>query len=104
MEKKRAVDEEMLSNEKLSEDPIAKGEEKNAPTCEEWLRKRSDIKTRTETLLKSGFEGVILRGIKDAKQSSADVRVNSAADNHRNSGNSQHKVSQLDDEQKEHDD
>ena len=54
-EKKRVVDEKIVSNEKLRDDPIANGrdvdEENYAAACQELLRKRFDIKTKSEALL-----------------------------------------------------
>ena len=83
-EKKRAIDKLMVSNEKLREDLIANGNDANEEDCnaafQKLLQKRSDIKTKIETLLKSGDDGAILRSLEDAEQRLADARVNSAAD------------------------
>ena len=83
-EKKRAFDKLMVSNEKLREDSIANGNDANeedyVAACQELLQKRSDIKTKIETLLKAGDEGAILRSLEYAEQRLADARVNSAAD------------------------
>ena len=107
-EKKRAIDNLMVSNEKLREDSIANGkvvdEEDYAAACQELLQKRSDIKTKIEDLLKSGDEGAILRSLGDAEQRLADARVNSAAGKSSKNGTSQQKEPQPDDEQKRHDD
>ena len=63
-EKKRAIDERMVSNEKLREDSIANSknvdDEDYATACQELLEKRSDIKTQIEALLKSRDHGAIL--------------------------------------------
>ena len=63
-EKKRTVDERMLSNEKLRDDKCARGEnvdeEDYTAAYQELLQKRSDIKTQIEALLKSGDEGAFL--------------------------------------------
>ena len=107
-EKKRAIDRLMVSNEKLREDSIANGNDANeedyVAACQELLQKRSDIKTKIETLLKSGDEGAILRSLEDAEQRLADARVNSAADKSSKNGTSPQKKPQPDDEQKEHGD
>ena len=83
-EKKRAIDERMVSNEMMSEDSIANSknvdEEDYATACQELLEKRSDIKTQIEALLKSRDQGAILRSLEDAEQRLADVRANVAAD------------------------
>ena len=106
-EKKRAIDRLMDSNKKLREDSIANGkvvdEEDYAAACQELLRKRSDIKTKIEDLLKTGEGGAILRSLEDAEQRLADARVNSAADKSSKNGTSPQKEPQPDDEQKEHD-
>ena len=103
-EKKRAVDERMVSNERLRNDAIANGknidEEENEAACQELLQKRSDIKTKTEALLKSGDAQAILRSLEDAEQRLADVRVSSTADKSRKSGTSSQRESQLDNVQK----
>ena len=83
-EKKQGVDGRMVSNEKLRDDKIAKGEfvddEAYAAACQELVRKKSDIKTSNDALLKSEDEGVILRSLEDAEQRQADVRANTAVD------------------------
>ena len=60
-EKKRAIDEKIVSNEKMREDSIANSKnvdkEDNAAACQELLEKRSDIKTQIEALLKSRDQG-----------------------------------------------
>ena len=68
------------------------------------LQKRSDIKTKIETLLKSGDEGAILRSLEDAEQRLADARVNSAADKSSKNCTSPQKEPQSNNEQKGHDD
>ena len=107
-EKKRAIDRLMVSNEKLREDSIANGNDANGEdyvaACQELLQKRSDIKTKIETLLKTGDEGAILRSLEDAEQRLADARVNSAADKSSKNGTSPQKEPQPDDEQKGHGD
>ena len=104
-EKKRAIDRLMVSNEKLREDSIANGkvvdEEDYVAACQELLQKRFDIKTKSETLLKSGDEGAIWRSLEDAEQRLADARVNSAADKSSKNGTSPQKEQEPDDEQKE---
>ena len=107
-EKKRAIDKLMVNNEKLREDSIANGNDANeedyAAACQEFLQKRSDIKTKIEALLKSGDEGAILRSLEDAEQRLADARVNSAADKFSKNGTSSQKETQPDNEQKGYDD
>ena len=107
-EKKRAIDRLMDSNKKLREDSIANGNDANeedyVAACQELLQKRSDIKTKIETLLKSGDEGAILRSLEDAEQRLADARVNSAADKSSKNGTSPQKEPQSNNEQKGHDD
>ena len=107
-EKKRAIDRLMVSNEKLREDSIANGNDANeedyVAACQELLQKRSDIKTKIETLLKSGDEGAILRSLEDTEQRLADARVNSAADKSSKNGTSPQKEPQSNNEQKGHDD
>ena len=106
-ERKRAIDELMVSNETLREETIENGkdanEEDNVAACQELLQKGSDIETKIETLLKSGDEGAILRSLKDAEQRLADARVNSTADKSSKIGTSPQKEPQPDDEQKEED-
>ena len=90
----------------MREDSIANGkvvdEEDYVAACQELLQKRFDIKTKTETLLKSGDEGAILRSLEYAEQRLADARVNSAADKSSKNGTSPQKEPQPDDEQKRH--
>ena len=104
-EKKRAIDRLMVSNEKLREDSIANGNDANeedyVAACQELLQKRSDIKTKIKTLLKSGDEGAILRSLEDAEQRLADARVNSAADKSSKNCTSPQKEPQPDEVQKE---
>ena len=106
-EKKRAIDKLVVSNEKLREDSIANGnnanEEDYVAACQELLQKRSDIKTKIETLLKLGDEGAILRSLEDAEQRLADARVNSTADKSSENCTSPQKEPQPDDEEKEAD-
>ena len=94
-EMKCAIDRLMVSNEMLREDSIANGNDANeedyVAACRELLQKRSDIKTKIETLLKSGDEGAILRSLEDAEQRLADARVNSAADKSNKNGTSPQK-------------
>ena len=103
-EKKRGIDEIMVSNENLREDSIAKGknvdEEYYAAACQE----RSDIKTQIEVLLKSRNQRAILRNLGHAEQTLvADVRASVAADKFSKNGTSPQKEPQPDDEQKRHD-
>ena len=82
-EKKRAIDEEIVHNEKLRDKRIENGEdaeEDYAAACQEVLQRRSDNKTQTEALLKSKDAGAILRNLEDAEQRLADVRASAAAD------------------------
>ena len=62
----------MVSNEKLREDSIANGNDANeedyVAACQELLQKRSDVKTKIETLLKSGDEGAICEALKTPKK------------------------------------
>ena len=106
-DKKRAIDKLMVSNEKLREHSIANGKDANVEdyiaACQELLQKRSDIKTKIETQLKSGDEGAILRSLEDAEQRLADARVNSTADKSSKNCTSPQKEPQPDNEQKEHD-
>ena len=63
-EKKRAIDERIVHNEKLSNERIENGEdaeEDYAAACQELLQERSDHKMKIEALLKSGETGAILR-------------------------------------------
>ena len=82
----------MVSNEKLRSDSIANGkvvdEEDHVLACQELLRKKSDIKTKTEALLNAGDEGAILRSIDDAEQRLADARASAAADKSSKNGTS----------------
>ena len=98
----------MVINEKLREDSIANGndvnEEDYVAACQELLQNRSDIKRKTEILLKSGDQGAILRNLVDAEQRLADARVNSAADKSSEKGTSPQKEPEPDYEQKEVDD
>ena len=107
-EKKRAIDRLMVSNENLREDSTANGNDANeedyVAACQELLQKRSDIKTKIETLLTSGEKGAILRSLEDAEQRLADARVNSAADKSSKNGTSPQKEPQSKNEQKGHDD
>ena len=103
-EKKRAIDERIVHNEKLSDERIENSEdaeEDYAAACQELLQKRSDIETKIEDLLKSGEGGAILRRLEDAEQRLADARVNSAADKSSKKGTSSQKEPEPDDEQKE---
>ena len=104
-EKKRAIDRLMDSNKKLREDSIANGkivdEEDYAAACQELLQKRSDIKTKSEDLLKTGEGGAILRSLEDAEQRLADVRASVAADKSSRNGTSPQKEPEPDEEQKE---
>ena len=106
-EKKRAIAKLIVSNEKLREDSIANGNDANeedyVAACQELLQKRSVIKTKIETLLKSGDEGAILRSLEDAEQRLADGRVNSAADKSSKKGTSPQKEPEPDDERKDFD-
>ena len=99
--KKRAIDERMVSNEKMREDSIANSknvdEEDYAAACQELLEERSDIKTQIEVLLKSRDQGAILRSLEDAEQRLADVRANIAADKSSKNGTSPQKEPQPDD-------
>ena len=83
-EKKYAIDERMLSNEKLRDDKNAKGEDVHeddyAAACRELPPKRLDIETNIDDLLKSGDEGAYLRSLEDAEKRLADVRANAAVD------------------------
>ena len=82
-EKKRAVDQLMISNKKLREDSIAEGknvdEKDYAAVCQALLQKRSDIETNIEAVLKVGDEGAFLRRLEDAEQRRAEARANSVA-------------------------
>ena len=70
-EKKRAIDERIVHNEKLSNERIENGEdaeEDYAAACQELLQKRSDLKMKIEALPKSGETGAILRSLEEAEQ------------------------------------
>ena len=62
----------MVSNEKLRDDSIANGkdayDEDYVAACQELLKKKIDIETKIEALLKSGDERAILRILEDAEQ------------------------------------
>ena len=63
-EKKRAIGERIVHNEKLSNERIENGEdveEDFAAACQELLQERSDLKMKIEALLNSGETGAILR-------------------------------------------
>ena len=63
-EKKRAIDERIVHNEKLSNERTENGEDAEADyaaACQELLQERSDLKLKIEALLKSGEAGAILR-------------------------------------------
>ena len=47
---------------------------------QQHVKKRSDIKTQIEALLKSRDQRAILRSLEDTEQKLADVRANVAAD------------------------
>ena len=105
-EKKRAIDERIVHNEKLSDERIENGEDDEADyaaACQELLQERSDLKMKIEALLKSGETGAILRSLEDAEQRLADVRASVAADKLSKQGTSPQKELQPDNEQKEHD-
>ena len=104
-EKKRAIDERMVINEKMREDSIANSknvdEDDYATACQELLENKSDIKTQIEALLKPRDQGAILRSLEDAEQRLADVRANVAADKSSKNGTSPQKEPQPDDELRE---
>ena len=82
-EKKRAIDERIVHNEKLSDERIRNGKDAEADyaaACQELLQERSDLKLKIEALLKSGEAGAILRSLEEAEQRLADVRASVAAD------------------------
>ena len=64
-DEKRVVEEKMMNNEKLCDDKIANREEVDdedyAALCQELLRKKSEDKTKTGALLKSGDERAIAK-------------------------------------------
>ena len=104
--KKRAIDERIVHNKKLSDERIENGEDAEADYAaafQELLQKRSDLKVKIEALLKSRETGAILRSLEDAEQRLADVRASVAADKSSKNGTSPQKALQPDDEQKEHD-
>ena len=79
----------MVSNERLPDDAIASCKMVDyAAPCQKLLRKRSDIKTKIESLLIPGESEDILRRLEDAEQRLADVRANSAANEFRKDGTS----------------
>ena len=103
-EKKRAIDERIVHNEKLSNERIENSEdaeEDYAAACQELLQERSDLKMKIEALLKSGETGAILRSLEDAEQRLADIRASVAADKLSRNGTSPQKEPEPDDEQKE---
>ena len=105
-EKKRAIDERIVQNKKLSNERIENGEdaeEDYAAACQELLQERSDLKMKIEALLKSGETGGILRSLEDAEQRLADVRASVAADKSSRNGISPQKEPQQENEQKKHD-
>ena len=61
--KKHTIDERMVSNETMRKEAIANGKDTNGEDytaeCQELFQKKSDIKTKTEALLKSGDAGAI---------------------------------------------
>ena len=106
LEKKRAIDERIVHNEKLRDERIENSEDAEADyaaTCQELLQERSDLKMKIEALLKSGETGAIFRSLEDAEQRLADVRASVAADKHSKNGTSPQKEPQPVNEQKEHD-
>ena len=103
-EKKRAIDERIVHNEKLSNERIENGEDAEgdyAAACQELLQERSDLKMKIEALLKSVETGAILRSLEDAEQRLADIRASVAADKLSRNGTSPQKEPEPDDEQKE---
>ena len=103
-EKKRAIDEKIVQNEKLCGKRIENSEDAEADyaaACQELLQERSDINLKIEVLLKSGEAGAILRSLEDAEQRLADVRASVAADKSSKNGTSPQKKPEPDDEQKE---
>ena len=104
-EKKRAIDERMISNKKLRADSIANDknfdEEDYAAACQQLLQKKSDIKMKLEALLKLADEGAFMRSLEDAEQRRADARASAAADKFSKKGTSPQKEPEPDDEQKE---
>ena len=65
------------------------------------MRKKSDIKTNNDALLKSEDVGGILRSLEDAEQRQADVRANAAVDKSCKTGTLPPKTTMLDDERTE---
>ena len=94
--KKRAIDEGMISNKKLREDPFAEGknvdEEDYAAACQEMLQKWSAIKTKNEALLKLGDKEATMRSLEDAKQRRAEARANMVANKSSKNGTSPQKT------------
>ena len=69
-EKKRAIDERIVHNEKLRDERDENSEdaeEDYAAACQELLQEMSDLKLKIEALLKSGEAGAILRSLEDAE-------------------------------------
>ena len=90
-EKKRAIDERIVHNKNLRDKRIENGkdiEEDHATACQELLQVRSELKMKSEALLKSGEAGAILRSLEDAEQRLADVRASVAADKSSKNGTS----------------
>ena len=90
-EKKRAIDERILHNEKLRDERIENredAEEDYAAACQELLYERSDLKMKIQVLLKSGEAGAFLRSLEDAEQRLAAVRASVAADKSSKKGTS----------------
>ena len=88
-EKKRAIDERIVHNEKLRDKQIQNSEdveEDHATACQELFQERSDLKMKIEALLKSGKTGAVLRSLEDAEQSLADVRASVAVDKSNKNG------------------
>ena len=100
-EKKRAIDESNVLNEKLSDKRIENGEDVSkdyAAACQELLQERSDLELKIEALLKSGEAGPFGEVLK------TDVRASVAADKSSKNDTSPQKEPQPDDEQREHND
>ena len=72
-EENGAINETMVRYEILREDKIANGkgvtEEDNPAACEEFLQKRSDIRTKIEALLKLGDEAAFCEVLKTLNNS-----------------------------------
>ena len=83
-EKKRAIDERIVHNEKLRDERNENGEdaeEDYAAACQELHQERSDLTMKIEALLKSGEAGTfLLRCLEHAEQRLADVRASVAAE------------------------